>query len=950
MAVIELLSQPLFFFRSREDLNAQASTRAKARQAELRKRDSNGDTPEERTDITWNVIEDLKKDPKKNEPDTSGSEESDFTEGSNEKPCEALRKQLKQLKDQLENDAENDEEVRKELDSIKRGITEPGYWLDDAEVALAIATITLAITRSQDDENLGFSTVDYLSCLHGSLDSVHVPRPCRPMFLPVVHKNHIVLGLVQLDQDEKMTVSVLDSKQSHYRRGSRQEIFARIMATADRTYWWRHQFNSWEDVPRPEAAQWIPCAQQPDDSGCGYHTILNSWALALGLELNPYAAPIWATGNGGPFQTIQDIVLLARLGRADWKLLYNFLRCYRFVLEGEVPKNRRFDHSVLLQDNNALRHTLEDMVVEELENSSSESDKIKGIHDQHIDLPHGLDHNSTFPEDGWNWASFINSEMARTISKWGHLRSETFKTELKYLYFYFIAPSLRSKGSGKFIGGYQAQYFHRSLERSRGRIDEFSREEATKRYRSLLQNERSKAADLSRLEEAPCSPAGEGIGRLQALLDDPDLSKKFANPISGRRKEDRLELPEINMAIAAVVEAIDQHQANLHRDRHDSAFTGGFALSTSQNLQAARFEKSGAVSRPRRCFLMPVAVSGAEIDEAGGMSPDKISWTRLLEGHFFLAVVQEEQRRPASEDSEKSHFCVFTLDSAPERFQADHTQTLFNDVVHKTARNLSWNVQRSGANPIRFRDRHADIPVLRQQEGDWQCGLHVILNAWILALGLKPSTNPVDFNNGFYEELWLLVQAALAGLLDWQTLVAWLFCVNATTSQRLELVLEDRRFETTQFQDSEDSLAARIEFLHEQDERSIRQTSETQLPYDHSNNIDFERTDPKDSKISENKVGEAKKDEGGGAKPPTKGLNRILEECVDFGPESLIKRASGSLKRRCEDDVMFIPHKKVKCNDVTQAILADMDADGDVSMTGSPWRKSKVGLAFLGAL
>lgn len=131
--------------------------------------------------------------------------------------------------------------------------------------------------------------------------------------------------------------------------------------------------------------------------------------------------------------------------------------------------------------------------------------------------------------------------------------------------------------------------------------------------------------------------------------------------------------------------------------------------------------------------------------------------------------------------------------------------------------------------------------------------MHIIINAWILAVGLIPSKGPLELKPDFYDELWVLIRGAVAGLLDWQTLVAWLFCNGDTTSQTLSSVPEGRRFQTTQYENAiheidkkgrrqftgEGQLTGRLQRLSEQDQEIIANKTETELPYDHGNNIKF---------------------------------------------------------------------------------------------------------------
>ena len=53
--------------------------------------------------------------------------------------------------------------------------------------------------------------------------------------------------------------------------------------------------------------------------------------------------------------------------------------------------------------------------------------------------------------------------------------------------------------------------------------------------------------------------------------------------------------------------------------------------------------------------------------------------------HLFLAIVQEEPRTPIPWNLDPTHFVVYILDSAPNRFRCAEVQKLF----HNTVRNVN---------------------------------------------------------------------------------------------------------------------------------------------------------------------------------------------------------------------------------------------------------------------
>ncbi|KAJ4335265.1 hypothetical protein N0V95_008950 [Ascochyta clinopodiicola] len=792
---------------------------------------------------------------------------ADFT--STDKPCVYVKEQLAALL--------SDEDTCQRLGSLRSEVsasTEAGRWLLNEEVALAIASVTLAITSIQDVRK-GFCAVsgtDVQACYR--TDQKHrqdivlqaAPRFGRPMFVPVVEDNHTVLSVVQFNRNDEMTVSILDSKAAHYTRAARIRVFNMVMATAEGMAWWREKFASWKDVPRPSTATWVPCAQQPGDDECGYTAILNSWALALGLELNPHAAPIWdskAAGTGNLFQTVLDIVHLARIGVVDWTLIYAFLRCHRFVHEGTVPQDRRFTNTVRLRDETELNERLQDFNIQDMEHWSLESSDLNDIKGSNaIHLPDGVEQTSSSGDECAPVLKAVRREKAKKLSALGQLYPEMSSDESLRFYTYFCIAtdaknkSKQTKTTGAQIGVDRANFFLDSLRWQRKAIKKTSPEYLLSLYRDFLSNARSQASSLGRLQKQHCALTGEGLGLLQTLLANTKLDDKLAGGIPDCRFKEHLDLGEVNLAIAAVVEAIDARQASLHSATSTTPFTGGFALSTRNNIQIACYSTSadGAVSRPRRCFLLPMTINDTDIQQEKltlmGKTTSNVDWSRGNRSHHFLTVVQEESREPTINNPTTRQFCVYTLDTAPRRYREDVVQNLIHKRIRDTATNLGWARQRNEDGAVRFRPQHSQVVVFPQLKGGWQCGLHTILNAWILALGLMPRSEQLVLGADFYEEFWVLVRAAVAGLLDWKTLVAWLFCNNLVTSRSLASVPEDRRFEITRHQDGsatvyqdggyeflgEVGLGDRVEGLFMQDLAAVLGT---QVPYDHSSNVDF---------------------------------------------------------------------------------------------------------------
>jgi hypothetical protein len=275
---------------------------------------------------------------------------------------------------------------------------------------------------------------------------------------------------------------------------------------------------------------------------------------------------------------------------------------------------------------------------------------------------------------------------------------------------------------------------------------------------------------------------------------------------------------QVALAIASVVEAIDQHQYENHRDRRDTPFSGVFALATTTTVGWAKeavlgddSQSDATVSRPRRCWVLPLTLSALDVHKRNleRIGEERIYDAEMAElSHTFLALVQEETHRPTAKDRRISEFIIGTLDPSPHIFQQKpDARACIGKVTRTIASNLQWTKQRNIAsgttNHVSFAPGLAydNVPVPTQPRGSggWMCGHHTMLIAWILAMGLSPNhTKPTaEFDEEFYDELCSLIRAAPAGLLDWKTLVAWFFCNKLTTGTTAHLVHQNRRFETT---------------------------------------------------------------------------------------------------------------------------------------------------------
>lgn len=91
-------------------------------------------------------------------------------------------------------------------------------------------------------------------------------------------------------------------------------------------------------------------------------------------------------------------------------------------------------------------------------------------------------------------------------------------------------------------------------------------------------------------------------------------------------------------------------------------------------------------------------------------------------------------------------------------------------------------------------------------------GLHMILNAWVIALGFQPPTAGLRFTS--YGDLWRLVVLACQGIIDSATIFALLRCVNWIQGEDVDLP-EARRFDETPKFVVDDDLTCHYDWVKE---------------------------------------------------------------------------------------------------------------------------------------
>jgi len=273
--------------------------------------------------------------------------------------------------------------------------------------------------------------------------------------------------------------------------------------------------------------------------------------------------------------------------------------------------------------------------------------------------------------------------------------------ELDHHRAYFNLARARNRNSGTQIGSDKARSFVDMLRRRAGSKGAVSQEMLIEIYRDFLPNKRDERPGMGRLQRQTCALAGEGLGLLRELLRS--LDQRLQCKILDNKYGNFLDDWEVNIAVAAVVQAIDMEQAASHRG--DKPFAGGlaFASTTSVQLAGISSEVGATIARPRRPSLLPIVMDGLAIENGTRAKKDmpeirdRKEKTKLRRaGHHFLAVTQEERKLEPNSGRSDRQFCVHTLDSSPERFDDAETQQVFFEVTQNSAANIGWSSQRNG--------------------------------------------------------------------------------------------------------------------------------------------------------------------------------------------------------------------------------------------------------------
>lgn len=551
---------------------------------------------------------------------------------------------------------------------------------------------------------------------------------------------------------------------------------------------------------------WVPCAIQSTHYTCGYHTIYNGWAAALGLRLNPRFFKVWTPGF---LDQAQNLICLAMLGQASSEMIHNYLECIDFVLPKQVvDMSLRFQNTVKTDettdatDETTLHSTMDEMLQTQEAfwmsfNEGEERDQaIKKISQEN--RVHFLKGNSRRHDADWNadtWPKPI--EEMNEIVKAHQRKIYVGDFDLGQLTYHAIMYANKSAQTMKDVCiGFRRYYQRVSAAGSRSGV---------RLFHDYIQID---SMEPSFIEEKPVNVGSQHFWYLDKLLQKKDTLQDTRQPSF---------FSLVVEASAAIVQAIDEKQQR----QSGHLFTSGFTLATRFAIQAARSGELGIATRPRRCWLMPFQFPKDQ---------------NPLVKHYFLAVLQEEKANTES----GSEFRVYFFDSDPGGWTNDTETKRIQafDQVKTIAHNLQWTNHRNIGARVQFCTKPKYVQVTKQK-GDDRSGYHTILNVWILSLGMTPKIKPIFEMDGIYPELIRMTEIAIRGWLDWRTLVAWLFMCDLTVEKTIGPVTLERAFDVSALQVTNVSLRGYVNNTNPQDDL-LGTRIEEDAPYIH-NNVDFSR-------------------------------------------------------------------------------------------------------------
>ncbi|KAF1964023.1 hypothetical protein BU23DRAFT_634698 [Bimuria novae-zelandiae CBS 107.79] len=165
----------------------------------------------------------------------------------------------------------------------------------------------------------------------------------------------VVLQYAETAEDHRITVHVLDPLYWKSKREIRDDVWDVVTGWDVLQRWMPGLGLDLLELREalPKNAQWVDTAAAVDEEEAFSMTVLNAWAIAMGLTLNPDFMPFEQDSSSPTgashsrtafFREAQRIFQLALSGRdLNWEAVYQFLRSETYIVDTHVPRQ---DHRI----------------------------------------------------------------------------------------------------------------------------------------------------------------------------------------------------------------------------------------------------------------------------------------------------------------------------------------------------------------------------------------------------------------------------------------------------------------------------------------------------------------------------------------------------------------------------------------------------------------------------
>ncbi|KAF1993670.1 hypothetical protein P154DRAFT_588402 [Amniculicola lignicola CBS 123094] len=636
--------------------------------------------------------------------------------------------------------------------------------------------------------------------------------PNSPLIIPWARtsrlgESHSFLVVIQNERIEKSSASrrsihVLDSGPWLSGREERGEVFNDIITLIE---------ASGRDAGGdPEAINWISTPPHRENWESNYYTLVNAWSILLDGDINPNFQP-----SDSFFHDFGEVVYLSLSGQADWMLIWTFLVCSGYIADGRLPDpSRQFSRTVPKREQKRL-----------IKVQRNQQPVSAPASPRYSRFRRGRGHSEEFPSDQWDDTDRIHRRLC--LQRRNMFKSSLSKGHLLQR-FYDMGEEPNTPWNRKIRD-------MRINLRSRG---ESERRLNVREVIELFARQQHNAIGKMQMALINRNICGHWKDRVTHGLGLQDIEETI---ISDQNEKEQPSAEFAMFAISSVVEGIMVHQ-------NDISFRGGFALATVPAIQGARSQSASEsdemllrCARPRRSWLMPFTVTREDVENYTEKKRSKKRGEGLPElkpgtSHTILIIYQEERL----EDIEP-RFSRTIIDSHPELLKT-HYESVIEDADQVAVR-LGWSTHRNNDQHIGFKafDEWEDTIEAVRQSKQQMSNVHVILNAWAIALGLTPRMPPdsevgvEDFEN--YDDAWTMIRFSQAGLLDWATIASFLICHDLVNEEQIQDVPRERRFHITQVQTGLSDQINRLQRLIENDNCvADEMPSDITHPYNLQNN------------------------------------------------------------------------------------------------------------------